>query len=68
MQLLLHIKPPKSTTSESFFIASRLAAPLTHSPVRVTSNLMFPFKEDLIRYDFEVASEDEHLCEFGVRE
>lgn len=29
---------------------------------RVTSTYMFPFKEDLFRFDFEVDSEDEHLC------
>lgn len=23
---------------------------------------MFPYKEDLMRFDFEVASEDEHMC------
>lgn len=31
---------------------------------RVTSKLMFPYKEDLIRFDFEVAPEDEYMCEF----
>ncbi|KAM0721353.1 hypothetical protein Q7P37_002277 [Cladosporium fusiforme] len=30
----------------------------------VTSELLFPFKEDLIRYDFEVAPEDEYMCDF----
>lgn len=25
---------------------------------------MFPFKEDLVRFDFEVDSEDEELCSF----
>ncbi|KAI6907156.1 hypothetical protein KC318_g5011 [Hortaea werneckii] len=30
----------------------------------VTAKLMFPFKEDLIRYDFEVAPDDEHLLGF----
>lgn len=24
---------------------------------------MFPFKEDLFRFDFEVAPEDEYMCE-----
>jgi hypothetical protein len=23
---------------------------------------MFPYKEDLVRFDFEVDSEDEHMC------
>jgi hypothetical protein len=23
---------------------------------------MFPYKEDLMRFDFEVDSEDEHMC------
>lgn len=31
---------------------------------RVTAKLMLPFKEDLIRYDFEVAPDDEHLLGF----
>lgn len=30
---------------------------------RVTSTLMFPYKEDLIRFDFEVAPDDEYMCE-----
>ncbi|KAI7544947.1 hypothetical protein KC331_g6495 [Hortaea werneckii] len=30
----------------------------------VTAKLMFPFKEDLIRYDFEVAPDDEELLGF----
>jgi hypothetical protein len=25
---------------------------------------MFPYKEDLVRFDFEVAPEDEYMCEF----
>ncbi|KAB2573719.1 Altered inheritance of mitochondria protein 9 [Lasiodiplodia theobromae] len=29
----------------------------------VTSTYMFPFKEDLCRFDFEVAPEDEYMCE-----
>lgn len=32
---------------------------------RVTAKLMFPFKEDLIRYDFEVSPDDEHLLGFS---
>jgi len=31
---------------------------------RVTSEYMFPFKEDLVRYDFEVAPEDEWMWDF----
>lgn len=31
----------------------------------VTSKYMFPFKEDLCRFDFEVSPEDEHLCDFS---
>ncbi|KAL4959368.1 Dabb family protein [Aspergillus stella-maris] len=27
----------------------------------VTNTYMFPFKEDLVRFDFEVAPEDEHM-------
>ena len=30
---------------------------------RITSTYMFPFKEDLIRFDFEVDSEDEYMCQ-----
>jgi hypothetical protein len=29
---------------------------------RVTGTYMFPYKEDLFRFDFEVDGEDEHLC------
>lgn len=27
---------------------------------------MFPYKEDLCRFDFEVDSEDEYMCGFGT--
>jgi hypothetical protein len=27
---------------------------------------MFPFKEDLVRFDFEVGAEDEWMCDFGA--
>lgn len=30
---------------------------------RVTSTYLFPFKEDLCRYDFEVDPEDEYMCD-----
>jgi hypothetical protein len=33
---------------------------------RVTAKLMFPFREDLVRFDFEVGAEDEWMCEFGA--
>lgn len=26
---------------------------------------MFPFKEDLCRFDFEVDDEDEYMCDFA---
>ncbi|OAA53671.1 Dimeric alpha-beta barrel [Cordyceps fumosorosea ARSEF 2679] len=29
---------------------------------RVTSTYLWPFKEDVTRFDFEVASEDEQVC------
>ena len=29
---------------------------------RVTQTYLFPFKEDLCRFDFEVAPEDEYMC------
>ncbi|KAM5350396.1 hypothetical protein ACJ41O_006901 [Fusarium nematophilum] len=32
---------------------------------RVTQTYMFPFKEDLCRFDFEVDDEDEYMCDFG---
>jgi hypothetical protein len=35
---------------------------------RVTSTYMFPFKEDLMRFDFEVDEEDEWMCLFGGKE
>lgn len=31
---------------------------------RVTSTYLFPFKEDICRFDFEVAPEDEYMCDF----
>lgn len=33
---------------------------------RVTSTYMFPYKEDLCRFDFEVDPEDEYMCVFGA--
>ncbi|RDH36041.1 fungal-specific transcription factor domain-domain-containing protein [Aspergillus welwitschiae] len=33
----------------------------------VTSTYMFPYKEDLVRFDFEVEEEDEYMCEFPRR-
>lgn len=30
----------------------------------VTQTYMFPYKEDLCRFDFEVAPEDEYMCDF----
>jgi hypothetical protein len=30
----------------------------------VTSKYLWPFKEDLVRFDFEVDKEDEHLCDW----
>ncbi|KAH8433835.1 Dabb family protein [Aspergillus melleus] len=32
----------------------------------VTSTYMFPYKGDLVRFDFEVAEEDEHMWDFPV--
>ena len=32
---------------------------------RVTSTYLFPFKEDIVRFDFEVREEDEYMCDFG---
>ncbi|PYH31552.1 uncharacterized protein BO87DRAFT_399365 [Aspergillus neoniger CBS 115656] len=32
----------------------------------VTSTYMFPYKEDLMRFDFEVDEEDEYMCGFPV--
>jgi len=33
---------------------------------RVTAELMFPFREDLVRFDFEVGAEDEWMWDFGA--
>ncbi|KAJ4346761.1 uncharacterized protein N0V89_010693 [Didymosphaeria variabile] len=33
----------------------------------VTSTYMFPYKEDLCRFDFEVEPEDEYMCNFIER-
>lgn len=27
---------------------------------------MFPYKEDLMRFDFEVDAEDEYMCDFPL--
>lgn len=37
---------------------------ICHLSRRVTSTYMFPYKEDLIRFDFEIAPEDEHMWHF----
>ncbi|KXT07726.1 hypothetical protein AC579_2444 [Pseudocercospora musae] len=42
----------------------KLKSSITRTPSVVTSELMFPYKEDLVRFDFEVDKEDEHLCQF----
>ncbi|CAO2649628.1 Nn.00g070130.m01.CDS01 [Neocucurbitaria sp. VM-36] len=34
---------------------------------RVTSEYLWPYKDDVTRFDFEVAEEDEYMCEFLVR-
>lgn len=34
---------------------------------RVTSQYLWPFKEDVTRFDFEVAEEDVHMCAFMVK-
>ncbi|KAL6854813.1 hypothetical protein ACO1O0_005940 [Amphichorda felina] len=31
----------------------------------VTQTYLFPYKEDLVRFDFEVDPEDEYMCNFG---
>lgn len=33
--------------------------------IRVTGTYMFPYKEDLVRFDFEVAPEDEYMWHFA---
>lgn len=37
---------------------------LTLVSIRVTSTYLWPFKEDVTRFDFEVAEEDEYMCQF----
>ena len=32
----------------------------------VTSTYMFPYKEDLVRFDFDVDAEDEYMCAFPL--
>ncbi|KAL4958316.1 hypothetical protein BDW69DRAFT_179721 [Aspergillus filifer] len=34
---------------------------------RVTSTYFIPFREDLVRFDFEVEGEDEYMCAFPVK-
>ncbi|KAI1077371.1 dimeric alpha-beta barrel [Whalleya microplaca] len=34
----------------------------SHEHHRVTSTYFWPFKDDLIRFDFEVDKDDEHMC------
>ncbi|KAH6663705.1 stress responsive A/B barrel domain-containing protein [Halenospora varia] len=36
----------------------------SHEHHWVTSTYLFPFKEDLCRFDFEVDPEDEYMCNF----
>lgn len=33
---------------------------------RITSTYFFPFKEDLMRFDFELDPEDEHMYNFPI--
>lgn len=37
------------------------------SVTRITSQYLWPFKEEVTRFDFEVAAEDEHMCEFMAK-
>ncbi|KAK1980168.1 stress responsive A/B barrel domain-containing protein [Colletotrichum cereale] len=34
---------------------------------RVTSTYLWPFREDVTRFDFEVAEEDEYMCQFVAK-
>ncbi|KAH7119058.1 stress responsive A/B barrel domain-containing protein [Dendryphion nanum] len=34
---------------------------------RVTSELLWPFKEKVVRFDFEVDEEDEYMCQFMAK-
>ncbi|KAK1572771.1 stress responsive A/B barrel domain-containing protein [Colletotrichum navitas] len=34
---------------------------------RVTSTYLWPFKEDVTRFDFEVTEEDEYMCQFVAK-
>lgn len=36
------------------------------STIRVTSTYLFPYEEDRVRFDFEVAPEDEYMCTFDA--
>lgn len=33
--------------------------------IRVTDTYLHPFKEDLVRFDFEVDEKDEYMCIFN---
>ncbi|BCS29977.1 Dabb family protein [Aspergillus puulaauensis] len=33
---------------------------------RVTSTYFIPYREDLVRFDFEVDAEDEYMCQFPL--
>jgi hypothetical protein len=62
------IKPPRNITSELGPVVSLLwTIFLPDWDLRVTSQFMFPYNEDLIRFDFEVVPEDEYMCEFLAR-
>lgn len=37
-----------------------------HITFRVISTYMFPFKEDLMRFDFELDPEDEYMCNYPI--
>ena len=58
-------KQAQSTTGRSYIWLR--ADPYTYWVHRVTSTYMFPFKEDLCRFDFEVEPEDEYMCNFIER-
>ncbi|CAN9115137.1 stress responsive A/B barrel domain-containing protein [Alternaria alternata] len=34
---------------------------------RVTSEYLWPYKEDITRFDFEVAEDDEYMCRFVTK-
>jgi hypothetical protein len=55
----LNIRRAQSTTGKMNDSMTRQA---TNSIHRVTTEYLWPYKEDVMRFDFEVDQEDEYMC------